>query len=118
MTCDATLDRCTCGLDDHPAAVAHECVDPDPQCGGSWLDHPTDPALVLVVRWPGLRGNPVAIEHAARLGLTDPPPGETITEPRPPDDDADMWAMLGLPNLGLIRVARGPIRYIPVDYKQ
>lgn len=115
MTCHATLDRCTCGLDDHPADVAHECADPDPQCGGSWLDHPTDPALILVVKWPGLRGNPLAIAQAAKLGITDPPPGETITEARPHADDA--WvrfcARLGLPSTVPFKLVRGPIRYLP-----
>lgn len=98
--CGARLSNCVCGLLAHPSTVAHECQDPDPQCGGSWFDHPSDPDLVLVVRWPGLRGNPLAIEHAAKLGMADPPPGAPVEEPRDPAPYR-------------VRMPRGPIKFLP-----
>lgn len=75
ITCGARLSHCECGLDPHPADVPHECKDPDPHCGGSWLDDPDDPRKMFVVRWPGLRSNAAAQALAAEDGLTDPPPG-------------------------------------------
>ncbi len=96
VTCPATADLCRCGLDPHPADVPHQCVDADPQCGGMWFDHPTDPNKLLVVRWPGLRGGPNA-ERAKRLGITDPPPGEPVEDYRE------------VP----FTVARGPITFLP-----
>jgi hypothetical protein len=67
--CNAMFHLCCCGLDEHPANVPHECEDPDPQCGGSWLDHPTMHTHVFVVRFPGIRpGGP----NEGAFGLTDP----------------------------------------------
>lgn len=110
MRCTATLSRCECGLDEHPPDVVHECSDPDPKCGGSWLDHPTNPDLIMVVRWPGNR--PGGVNYG---GLAvDPPPGETTTEPRPTHEEDDwdgFWALLGVPNLGPFTAPRGPINY-------
>jgi hypothetical protein len=80
--CEASLSRCRCGLDEHGPDVAHECVDADPECGGSWFDHPTMPDHVLVVRWPGLRPGGI---NADKGLATDPEPGEWILEPRPPE---------------------------------
>lgn len=52
--CGDRMYACRCGLaPGHEGA--HECVDPDPQCGGSWADHPHDPHLAVVQRWPGVR---------------------------------------------------------------
>ena len=80
VTCPATLSECRCGLDPHPPDVPHQCVDPDPQCGGSWLDHPTEPNKMLVVRWPGIRGGSTT-EIAERDGIVDPP--EPLEQDRP-----------------------------------
>jgi hypothetical protein len=96
--CTAELYGCDCGLAEHPVDVAHECDEPDPQCGGSWLDHPTDPSKVLVVRWPGIRPGGINEARAKAAGIVDPPDGEPVEHDR----------------YYTFRVARGPIKYIPV----
>jgi hypothetical protein len=110
--CGATVARCCCGLEPHGPETPHECKEPDPTCGGSWLDHPTDPDRMLVVRWPGIRGNPETMKVAAEEypSLTDPPPGEPSDEPRPME-------MVYFPGLGYfprrVRAPRGGIKFYP-----
>lgn len=100
MICDAFCDRCECGLEEHPVDVPHHCETSDPQCGGVWFDHPTDPDRILVVRYPGLRPGGPNVERAARDGTADPIDG-LIDEPRP----MSFWQ-------AILRAPRGPIRFM------
>lgn len=100
--CEAVFHRCICGLDEHSADIAHECQEPDPQCGGSWRDDPTDPTRVVIVRYPGIRKGGPNVKFALEEGLVDPnPDGAPVVEDR--DDPS------------VVRASRGGIRYYRAD---
>jgi hypothetical protein len=80
--CNDRMHRCRCGLPpDHEGA--HECVDPDPQCGGCWMDHPTDRHQAIVIRYPGRRGGPTAdMDLELPIGPAAEPRDDIIRMPR------------------------------------
>jgi hypothetical protein len=88
--CNDRMHRCRCGLPPGHEG-AHECVDPDPQCGGSWMDHPTDRHQAIVLVWPGMRDGGPCVDLDIEL------PIGPVAEPR---DD-------------IFRAPRGAIRFIP-----
>ena len=53
VICGDRLYGCWCGLPPGHDGTLHECAEGDPQCGGTWRDHETDPSLVYIVRCPG-----------------------------------------------------------------